>query len=195
MSDYRRGFGLDIGFTDHLYAQLGTTNNCSAIANLHILQINRGHAKYFPTFHDFTSHSRITASNSRSFSAFVLKSSLNGGSVPTVSFLYKSSIGQSQSQSQIYFTTVGLPPIRSSYNCCSAAPAQSFSGPSPAGLMTMFHCLRFETPTTCRTKSLYLYLPGTGCQLYPQAQVSFFIASCDSQGYGARIQTRLQTGY
>jgi hypothetical protein len=26
------------------------------------------------------------------------------------------------------------------------SPAQSFSGPSPAGLMTMFYCLRFETP-------------------------------------------------
>jgi hypothetical protein len=30
--DYRRDFGLDIGFTDHLYTQLGNTNNYSAIA-------------------------------------------------------------------------------------------------------------------------------------------------------------------
>jgi hypothetical protein len=28
-------------------------------------------------------------------------------------------------------------------------PAQSFSGPSPAGLMTNFYCLRFKTPPTC----------------------------------------------
>jgi hypothetical protein len=32
------------------------------------------------------------------------------------------------------------------YNCCWASPAQSFSGPSPAGLMTTCYCLRFETP-------------------------------------------------
>jgi hypothetical protein len=41
-------------------------------------------------------------------------------------------------------------------------PAQSFSGPSPAGLITTFYCLRFETPPTWRTRSLYLYPPGTG---------------------------------
>jgi hypothetical protein len=32
------------------------------------------------------------------------------------------------------------------YNCCWPSPAQSFSGPSPAGLITIFYCLRFETP-------------------------------------------------
>jgi hypothetical protein len=30
------------------------------------------------------------------------------------------------------------------------------------GLMTIFYCLRFETPPTWRTRSLYLYPPGTG---------------------------------
>jgi hypothetical protein len=39
--------------------------------------------------------------------------------------------------------------------------AQSFWGPSPTGLMTTFYCLRFETPPTLRTRSLYLYPPGT----------------------------------
>jgi hypothetical protein len=43
-----------------------------------------------------------------------------------------------------------------------SSPAQSFSGPSPAGLMTTFYCLRYETPPTWRTRSLYLYPPGTG---------------------------------
>jgi hypothetical protein len=43
-----------------------------------------------------------------------------------------------------------------------SSPAQSFSGPSPAGLMTSFYCLRFETPPTWSTRSLYLYPPGTG---------------------------------
>jgi hypothetical protein len=43
-----------------------------------------------------------------------------------------------------------------------SSPAQSFSGPSPAGLMTTFYSLRFETPPTWRTRSLYFYPPGTG---------------------------------
>jgi hypothetical protein len=38
-----------------------------------------------------------------------------------------------------------------------SSPAESFSGPSPAGLMTTFYCLRFETPPTWRTRFLYLY--------------------------------------
>jgi hypothetical protein len=32
------------------------------------------------------------------------------------------------------------------YNCCWSSPAQSFLGPRPAGLLTIFYCLRFETP-------------------------------------------------
>jgi hypothetical protein len=37
--------------------------------------------------------------------------------------------------------------------CCWSLPAQSFSGPSPLGFVTIFYCLRFETsfsspPTT-----------------------------------------------
>jgi hypothetical protein len=32
------------------------------------------------------------------------------------------------------------------YNCCWSLTAQSFLGPSPAGLVTIFYCLRFETP-------------------------------------------------
>jgi hypothetical protein len=43
------------------------------------------------------------------------------------------------------------------YNCCWPSP-----GPSPAGLMTTFYCLRFETPPTWRARSPYLYPPGTG---------------------------------
>jgi hypothetical protein len=43
-----------------------------------------------------------------------------------------------------------------------SSPAQSYSGPSPSGLMTTFYCLGFETPPTWRTRSLYLYPPGTG---------------------------------
>jgi hypothetical protein len=32
------------------------------------------------------------------------------------------------------------------YNCCWASPAQSFSGPSPAGLLAILYCLRYGTP-------------------------------------------------
>jgi hypothetical protein len=54
------------------------------------------------------------------------------------------------------------------YNCCWPSPAQSFSGPSPMGLVTIFYSLRFET--------------------------SLFVASYDSQGYGGGIRPRLHTG-
>jgi hypothetical protein len=46
--------------------------------------------------------------------------------------------------------------------------AQSLSGPSPVGLVTIFYCLRFET--------------------------SLFVASYDSQGHGEGIRPRLHTG-
>jgi hypothetical protein len=49
--------------------------------------------------------------------------------------------------------------------CCWPLPAQSFSGPSPLGLPTVFYCLRIET--------------------------SLFVASYDSQGHGGGIRPRL----
>jgi hypothetical protein len=47
------------------------------------------------------------------------------------------------------------------YNCCWPSSVQSFSGPSPAGLLTIFHCLWFETPATWRARSPCLYPQGT----------------------------------
>jgi hypothetical protein len=47
-------------------------------------------------------------------------------------------------------------------NCCWSSPARPVSGPSPAGLMTTFYCLRFETPSIWRAMSPYLYPPGAG---------------------------------
>jgi hypothetical protein len=41
----------------------------------------------------------------------------------------------------------------------SFTPAQSFSGPSPAGLMTIFYCLSFETPPTWRARTLRHWIP------------------------------------
>jgi hypothetical protein len=55
--DYRRGFRLAIGFTDHLYTWLGPTSNYSATANLHNSQITTAPAKHFPFFCVFTSRS------------------------------------------------------------------------------------------------------------------------------------------
>jgi hypothetical protein len=40
MSDYRRGFELEIGFTDHFNIRFVTTSNYIAIVNFHILQID-----------------------------------------------------------------------------------------------------------------------------------------------------------
>jgi hypothetical protein len=60
--------------------------------------------------------------------------------------------------------------------------AQSFSGPSPAGHIIIFYCLRFETPQP----------GGPGPRTYiPQVLGSLFVASYDSQGYGGIIWTRL----
>jgi hypothetical protein len=42
------------------------------------------------------------------------------------------------------------------------SPAQSFSGPSLAGLMAIFCCFRFEISPTWRARPPYLYHPGTG---------------------------------
>jgi hypothetical protein len=53
-------------------------------------------------------------------------------------------------------------------NCSWPLPVQTFSGPTPVGLVTIIYCLRFET--------------------------SLFVASYDSQGYGGGIRPRLHTG-
>jgi hypothetical protein len=44
MSNYRRGFGLEIGFIDHFKERLVTTINYSAIAHFLNLQIATAHA-------------------------------------------------------------------------------------------------------------------------------------------------------
>jgi hypothetical protein len=60
------------------------------------------------------------------------------------------------------------------YNCCWPSPSESFSVPSPAGLMTTFHFLRFETSPTWRARSPYLNPPGTGWPSYtPRHWVPF----------------------
>jgi hypothetical protein len=63
---------------------------------------------------------------------------------------------------------LGLACCRLAQLYCWPLPAQSFSGPSPLGLATVFYCLRFET--------------------------SLFVDSYDSQGHGGGIRPRLHTG-
>jgi hypothetical protein len=46
--DFRRGFELDIRFTDHLYTRIVSTSNYSATANLHSSQITTATAESFP---------------------------------------------------------------------------------------------------------------------------------------------------
>jgi hypothetical protein len=50
--------------------------------------------------------------------------------------------------------------------CCWSSPAQSILGPSPAGFVTIFHCLRTETPLTWKARSPFLYPPGLGWPSY-----------------------------
>jgi hypothetical protein len=76
-SNYRRCFGLAIGFTDHLYTQQEITSNYSTLINVHTLQITTAHDKSLPACCVFTSRSLATASNSGDSSVSALKSSLN----------------------------------------------------------------------------------------------------------------------
>jgi hypothetical protein len=54
----------------------------------------------------------------------------------------------------------------------SAGPRQRSHSqvPSPAGLVTIFNCLKFETLLTWRARSPYLYPPGTGWPGYSPRQ-------------------------
>jgi hypothetical protein len=80
-------------------------------------------------------------------------------------------------------------------NCCWPSPAQSFSGQSPAGRMTAFYFLRFETPPTWGSGPR-IYIPRNRvAQLYPQALGFLFVASYNSQGYGGGIRPLLRRGW
>jgi hypothetical protein len=83
---------LNIGFIDHFNTQLVITLNYSAIANFHNLQFTTAHAKFSPACNIFTRRFLVTASNNGYSSASVLKSSLNGGSIPTASLKVKISL-------------------------------------------------------------------------------------------------------
>jgi hypothetical protein len=75
------GFGLQ---NDLMTTQLGTTNDYSATANPHTLQITAMPTKSFPVCYVFINHSLATASNSGDSSASVLTSLLSGKYSTTV---------------------------------------------------------------------------------------------------------------
>jgi hypothetical protein len=55
-------------------------------------------------------------------------------------------------------------------SCCWALPAQSFSGLSLAVLMTIFYCLKFETPPNLEGQvSIFISPRNRVAQLFPQA--------------------------
>jgi hypothetical protein len=60
--------------------------------------------------------------------------------------------------------------------------------------MTIFYCLKFDTPPTLRVRSPYLYPPGTGWPSYAPRHWVPFSSPYDSQGYGGGIRPRLHTG-
>jgi hypothetical protein len=163
------GFGLVIGLIENL--QIVTTSNYSAIANLHTLQFIIASTKspqsaasspvvawcriptvppafvltllpaaYYPTTHSLLK----LCYEQRSVGQFVFVSSTHVG--PKTRFLL--------------FRQLWVCWCREDgsiiYSCCWSSPAQSFSSPSPAGLMTAFYFLRFETPPTWRARSPYL---------------------------------------
>jgi hypothetical protein len=73
------------------------------------------------------------------------------------------------------------------YNCCWPSPAQSFSGPSPMGLMTYFTVSDFPFHHLIWLAGLrwrYLTLPPLGILKYSQAICTNFIAFilCHFQG-------------
>jgi hypothetical protein len=94
--DSLRGFGLDIGFIDHFNTQLLIALNCGAIAEFHILHGTTAQAKSFEARSIFIGSCLVMASNNDHSSASGLKSTLNGGSLPTANAC------QSQGQSQSY---------------------------------------------------------------------------------------------
>jgi hypothetical protein len=69
-------------------------------------------------------------------------------------------------------------------NYCWPFPAFSFLGPSPARLVTIFYCLRFEISPTWKARFRCLYPPGTGWPSYtPRHWVQRAVTFLDSPRY------------
>jgi hypothetical protein len=73
------------------------------------------------------------------------------------------------------------------YNCCWSSPAQSFSGPSPVGLVTIFYFLRFETSLFVTSYDSQVFDPAStrgqgtdfiNCSAYVSARTAPKIPFC-----------------
>jgi hypothetical protein len=71
------GFGLDIGFIDHVQVVTTRTNNYKTIDNFHTFQITGVFAIYFPACSVFAGSYLVMASTNGCASASRLKSSMN----------------------------------------------------------------------------------------------------------------------
>jgi hypothetical protein len=80
------------------------------------------------------------------------------------------------------------------YKCCWPSPVHSFLRPSPAGLMTTFYCLRFETPPTWRPGP-HIYIPPEmgGPSYTPTHWVPFPSPFTTRRATVKVIRTRLHT--
>jgi hypothetical protein len=82
------------------------------------------------------------------------------------------------------------------YSCFWSSPAQSFASPSPTGNMTIFYCLRLETPSTRRTRSLYLFPPGREWPHYnPSQRVPFSLSPTYRRARTIDFSCSFGTGY
>jgi hypothetical protein len=96
------------------------------------------------------------------------------------------------------FVDVGRPLWREDwcviYNCYWSSLAQSFLGPIPAGLVTIFYSdSRLPKPGGPGPR-IYIPPEQDGPVIYPLALGSIFVASYDSQSYGGCIGTRFHAG-
>jgi hypothetical protein len=82
MCNYRRGFGLEIGFINHINTRPMNIFNYRAIADFDTLHITTPHVKSFLVCCVFTSRSLVTASNGGDSSASAL-------TAPTKPFLHR----------------------------------------------------------------------------------------------------------
>jgi hypothetical protein len=65
-------------------------------------------------------------------------------------------------------------------------------GPSSAGLMTIFYCLRLDSSKLEGQVPVFIPPKKRVAQLYTQVPGSLLVASYTSQGYGGGIRTRVE---
>jgi hypothetical protein len=177
---------LETAFIDHLYTRLLSTSNYSATAISIIHKAPQHPLSFSPTCCFCNSRSLSTAFNSgdssgsRSHAVTVRRISLSSFSR---SRSHIATDGQSVSMSwcrapsgdrdQIFITVwqsrccfCGAPSLTRGRVCLlyCPLPLQSFSGPSPLGLATIFYCPRFETsfssPPTTRRVTVEVFDPA-----------------------------------